>query len=90
MQNFTYGFTKRAKELIVGGKADGKPSSDFPADQIAKGKKVEREHTNNPAMAEEVAKDHLTEDKKYYTHLKEMEDKYVKTAFVVGFESKLS
>lgn len=81
---------KLAKELIEGGKADGKATSEFPKEQIAMGKKVEREHTNNPAMAEEISKDHLTEDKKYYTHLKEMEDKYVKKAFVVGFEKKYS
>jgi 8-oxo-dGTP pyrophosphatase MutT (NUDIX family) len=77
---------KTAAELVVGGKADGKPASIFPKDQIAKGVKVEREHTNNPAMAKEIAKDHLTEDKKYYTHLKEMEDKHIqKKAFWSGF-----
>jgi hypothetical protein len=69
MNFFTYGFTKRAKELIVGGKADGKPSSDFPADQIAKGKKVEMEHTNNPAIAEEISRDHLQENRRYYSIL---------------------
>lgn len=80
---------KRAAELVVGGKADGKPASNFPKDQIAKGIKVEREHTNKPALAKEIAKDHLTEDKKYYTHLKEMEDKYVeKKAFWRGFTSR--
>ena len=80
---------KKASDLIHGGKADGKPASDFPQDQVAKGMKVEREHTNNPTMAREIASDHLTEDKKYYTHLKEMEDKYVeKKAFWNGFEKR--
>jgi hypothetical protein len=81
-------FGKQAKESLIGGKADGKPTSDFPADQVAMGKKVEREHTNNPGIAEEIVADHLSEDKKYYSHLKEMEDKYVKTAFAIGFEKQ--
>jgi len=80
---------KKAEDLVSGGKADGKPTSLFPRDQIAKGVKVEREHTNKPALAKEIAKDHLTEDKKYYTHLKEMEDKYVeKKAFWSGFKKR--
>lgn len=73
-------------ELLVGGKGDGKSDSAFSKDQVAKGKKVEREHTNDPRIADEIVHDHLTEDKKYYTHLKEMEDKYVeKKAFWRGF-----
>lgn len=88
MTFFTYGFEKRAAERLVGGKADGKPDSAFPEDQLRMGRRVEREHTKDPKAANEVAKDHLTEDSKYYTHLKEMEDKYVKTAFVSGFEKK--
>lgn len=77
---------KTASDLVEGGKADNKPDSDFPQAQINKGKKIEREHTKNPGLAKEIAKDHLTEDKKYYDHLKEMEDKYVeKKAFWEGF-----
>jgi hypothetical protein len=80
---------KKASDLIHGGKADGKPASDFPQDQIAKGMKVEREHTNNPAIAKEISSDHLSEDPAYYTHLKAMEDKYVvKKAFWNGFEKR--
>jgi 8-oxo-dGTP pyrophosphatase MutT (NUDIX family) len=77
---------KAEADIVHGGKADGKPASDFPKDQIQKGMKVEKEHTDNPALAKEIATDHLTEDKNYYTHLKEMEDKYVeKKAFWKGF-----
>ena len=80
---------KKAEDLVHGGKADNKPDSDFPSEQIDKGMKVEREHTDNPQIAKEVAKDHLTEDKKYYDHLKEMEDKYVeKKAFWEEFEKR--
>lgn len=46
---------------------------DFDADELAAGIKVEMEHTTDPAVAEEVAKDHLVEDDKYYSKLKEIE-----------------
>jgi 8-oxo-dGTP pyrophosphatase MutT (NUDIX family) len=80
---------KKAAEHLQGGKADGMPDSKFPQDQLRMGRKIEKEHTKDPAKANEVAKDHLTEDKKYYTHLKEMEDKYVeKKAFWDGFRKR--
>jgi hypothetical protein len=53
-------------DIIPGGKAKGVPASAFPQDQIQKGVQVEQEHTNNPAIAQEIAKDHLTEAKDYY------------------------
>lgn len=62
-----------AKDLIRGGYADSVSSKKFPAGQLAKGRKVEAEHTNSPDIAEEIARDHLTEDPKYYTHLAKME-----------------
>jgi len=68
-------FPKWAKELIPGGKAEGMPSSDFPAKQIQMGIKVEKEHTPSAAVAKEIAKDHLEEFKNYYTALDEMEQK---------------
>lgn len=40
-----------------------------------KGAKVEMEHTSSKEMAEEIAKDHLFEDPKYYTKLSKMEEK---------------
>jgi len=39
------------------------------------GRKVEMEHTRNPRVAEEIAKDHLAEFKDYYTRLAQMERK---------------
>jgi len=44
--------------------------------ELQMGIKVEKEHTDSDAIARRIALDHLTEDKLYYTHLKEMEDKY--------------
>jgi len=72
--------TKAASEAIPGGKADNKPnSSDFPQGEIAMGKKVEMEHTDTPARAEEISRDHLTEFPDYYTRLKKMEDEAKKS-----------
>ena len=64
---------KRAKDLIPGGKAAGRPDSDFDAKQIAKGTKVETEHVNSREKAKEISKDHLAEIPDYYTRLAKME-----------------
>lgn len=42
--------------------------------QLSMGRKVEREHTNDPDVAERIALDHLVEIPDYYTRLKKMED----------------
>lgn len=68
---------KTKHDYIKGGLADGRPSSDFDPKQIKKGIKVEMEHTDDPRIAEEIARDHLSEDPKYYDHLAEMERKYM-------------
>lgn len=62
-----------SQEKIDGGKADNKPDTEFPAEALDKGAKVEMEHTNDPAQAKEIAKDHLTERGDYYDKLSEME-----------------
>ena len=41
--------------------------------QLNMGKKVEQEHTRNPAIAKEIALDHLVEIPDYYTRLDKME-----------------
>ena len=66
-------FLKLAKDQIPGGLADKKDNKDFDKKQLAKGKKVEMEHTDDPKKAEEIARDHLTEDSKYYDKLEKME-----------------
>jgi len=63
------------KEYIKGGMAAGRDKNFSPV-QIRKGIKVEMEHTHNPKVAREIAKDHLMEDPKYYNHLHQMEKKY--------------
>jgi hypothetical protein len=70
----------RAPDRISGGKADGKPASKYDPHELEMGKKVEQEHTNDPQLAEEIAKDHLEEIRDYYTRLKRMEDSAPKSA----------
>jgi len=71
LQNYdtTAGSFKKSNKL-KGGKGDESKKSDFSPKQIADGLKVEREHTKDPKVAEEIALDHLTEDPHYYSKLK--------------------
>lgn len=79
------------KDLIPGGLADNKSDKDFDKKDVSKGSKVEREHTSNPAIAKEIAKDHLTEDKEYYNKLEKMEKKAFFESFTkrAGIKEKL-
>jgi len=54
------------KDKIPGGIADGKRPSDFKKEDIERGKKIEYEHTNDPAKAREISMDHLEEHPDYY------------------------
>lgn len=57
------------KDLLSGGKADKMKDKEFPKKELAKGQKHELEHVKNKRIAKEIAKDHLTERKDYYTAL---------------------
>lgn len=77
-------FERLNEERIPGGLSSGKTVSDLAKkhdvskehieDQLAKGKKVEMEHTKDPKAAIEIAMDHLSEDPDYYDKLKRMEE----------------
>jgi len=54
--------------LSAGGKA-------VDTKELSMGIKVEMEHTDDPDIAEKIARDHLTEDSKYYSKLKGIEGK---------------
>lgn len=64
---------------IVGGVGDNTNPSN--TDELKKGIKVEKEHTGDSKIAEDIAKDHLAEfpikekGKGYYSELEKMEDK---------------
>ena len=61
------------EDQIPGGLADESSPSDFDQGQLEKGIKVEKEHTDDPSLAEEIAMDHLFEDPKYYDKLEKVE-----------------
>lgn len=63
----------KKKEALPGGKGDKKPDSAFVEKDLKKGMKVESEHTKNKKVQKEIAKDHLTEDPKYYSRLAKVE-----------------
>jgi hypothetical protein len=57
------------KDLKPETNKDGK----FDPEQLAKGIKIEMEHTTDEKIAERIAKDHLSEISDYYTRLEKME-----------------
>jgi SpoVK/Ycf46/Vps4 family AAA+-type ATPase len=63
----------REKDRIPGGLADDRDVSEFDPEQLGKGMQVEKEHADDPGLALEIAKDHLSEFPKYYDALDEME-----------------
>jgi len=66
------------KDKLPGGLADNKKPTDFSKKALAKGMKVELEHTSDPSLAREIAMDHLTEDPQYYDKLESIESKRIK------------
>lgn len=60
---------KRAVERLKGGLGDFKSDKTFNKSELAKGVVHEREHTKNRSIAKEIAKDHLSERKDYYSAL---------------------
>lgn len=73
-------FVKFAEEIIKGGLADEK-TPEPNKNALKEGVEVEMEHTKNPEVAKEIARDHIQEDKKYYKKLKIMESPEFAKAF---------
>jgi len=75
--------TIKKADLMPGGKGDDKPDTEFDHDQLAAGIRTEaKEHGLDLARAKEIAKDHLTEDPKYYSPV--MKRKVKKAALDAG------
>lgn len=78
------------RSFLSGGMSQGKVE-DVDSDELAMGIKVESEHTDDPVLQEKIARDHLKEDAKYYTKLKEIEKQNTyemeKARSVEGYES---
>jgi 8-oxo-dGTP pyrophosphatase MutT (NUDIX family) len=64
---------KTAKDLLPGGKADNVPDREVSQKALAEGAQHEHEHTANGQIAKEIAKDHLSEDPRYYKKIKQIE-----------------
>ena len=71
--NEYYYFDKSSKRI---GKNKNVPNSYFDKKELKIGVEVEMEHTDDEEIALEIAKDHLCEDKYYYSKLKNMEKKF--------------
>jgi hypothetical protein len=61
-------------DLLPGGKADNLPDREISPVALAEGAEHEHEHTNNDQVAKEIAKDHLSEDPRYYKKVKIIEE----------------
>lgn len=61
------------RDRLPGGLADKKTPQDFDPSALKAGVKVELEHTQDKALAKEIAMDHLTEDPEYYRKLRTIE-----------------
>jgi hypothetical protein len=61
---------------LRGGAAErlGVTEHQVPARELARGQEHEMEHTDDPAMARQIALDHLAEDPDYYRHLDVLEN----------------
>ena len=68
-----YKESKKWKDHIPGGYADGKKPSDYEKSQVERGKEIEFEHTDDPDTAREISMDHLEEHEDYYVGLEHME-----------------
>lgn len=60
---------KNSEEKLIGGLSDNKPDKAFNKKELNKGIAHEKEHTGDKELAKEIAKDHLSENSKYYTEL---------------------
>lgn len=58
--------------------------------ELAKGIKVEMEHTSDPEVAKKIAMDHLAEDPQYYTKLATIEPEHSGDPTLTGHMAKLA
>lgn len=72
-----YELATKYTQFMAEGKAndEGVKPSELPADQMAKGVKVEGEHTSIPEIKRHISADHITEFSDYYKELPKMETK---------------
>jgi len=62
------------RDRLKGGRADGKPITNYDLKELLAGIKFEREHTDDSLLALEMAMDHLETIPDYYIRLHRMEN----------------
>jgi len=62
------------KDRLKGGRADGKPITNYDLKELLEGIRFEREHTDDNLLALEMAMDHLETIPDYYIRLHRMEN----------------
>ena len=72
---------EKRENPIKGGKGDDLTEKDVNSQELKWGIEIEKEHSPKKDIRKDISFDHLEEDDKYYTHLREMEKKYKKKAF---------
>ena len=60
---------KASRDLLPGGKGDNATDAMFDPKEVELGHAVEQEHTQDPNIAGEISRDHLSEDPQYYSKL---------------------
>lgn len=71
----------QAPDKLPGGLADHRPDSSFGSEELEEGRRHELdEHTHDPQLAGEIAKDHLVENPHYYALLEKVEKSEEKKA----------
>lgn len=65
--------TKLLQQKPMAGRHRNVPDSKYDPEELKMGIDVEMEHTDDPELAKQIAKDHLEELPDYYTRLKKME-----------------
>lgn len=61
-------FVRLAAERIPGGKAEGRSPSEFPKSERAHAREVEKEHSPDAEVQEEIGRDHDVENPRYYAN----------------------
>lgn len=80
IETIAYKLATHMVNFLTGGDSVNKGVSKRGVDgnQLKLGMKIEEEHSTDPLITQKIALDHLSMDDLYYTHLKELEDKYEK------------
>ena len=62
------------RDRLKGGRADGKPITNYDLNELLEGIKFEREHTDDSLLALEMAMDHLETVPDYYSRHRKMDE----------------